>query len=430
MRFLLGIVVLGLVVLVGALAWAMRYDAIPALAAAPAANTFSRAVLEHGKLMTGMGDCEVCHTRPGGEPFSGGLALPTPFGTIYTTNITPDVATGIGGWSLEAFTRAMREGVDREGQYLYPAFPYIHYTLTTDEDIAAIYAYLMAGVRPVNYQAPETKLPFPFNIRLSLAGWNFLFLKKGPFEPDTTKDEDWNRGAYLVEGLGHCGSCHSPLNIIGGEKGGASKFAGGQAEGWYVPPLNTASLAPIPWSANALVNYLFDGWDKQHGITAGPMTPIIRHLYDQKEDDVYAMAEYLATFQRPVEQAKVDEVIAFARAREWNPDSPPKPTDPALAKGATEFGRLCANCHKINGQPLPLGMTTTINMPDARNVARISIEGIRPPPGSRDRSMPPLTIRDEDLEAILLFMRAQFTTREPWPDLKGDIAAVRAPAAH
>ena len=138
MRLLLGIVVLGLVVFVGALAWAMRYDEIAPLAAAPAASTFSRDVLEHGELMTGMGDCEVCHTRPGGEPFSGGLALPTPFGTIYTTNITPDVATGIGAWSLEAFTRAMREGVDREGQYLYPAFPYIHYTLTTDEDIAAI----------------------------------------------------------------------------------------------------------------------------------------------------------------------------------------------------------------------------------------------------------------------------------------------------
>jgi mono/diheme cytochrome c family protein len=426
----MGNVVLGFVVLAGGLGWAMRYDEIPALAAAPAANTFSRAALELGERMTGIGDCAVCHTRVGGEPFAGGLALPTPFGTIYSTNITPDVATGIGGWSLEAFTRAMREGVDREGQYLYPAFPYIHYTLTTDEDIAAIYAYIMGRVRAVNYTAPETKLPFPFNIRLSLAGWNLLFLKKGPFKPDPTKDEDWNRGAYLVEGLGHCGSCHSPLNIVGGERGGAAKFAGGEAEGWYVPPLNKQSLAPIPWSANALVNYLFDGWDKQHGVTAGPMTPIIRNLYDQKEDDVFAMAEYLATFQNPVTPAKVDEVTAFARAREWNPDSPPRPTEATLAKGASEYGRLCANCHKLNGQPLPIAMTTTVNMPDARNVARIIIEGIRPPPGARDHSMPALIIRDDDLEAILMFMRVQFTTREPWPNLKGDIAAVRAPAAH
>ncbi|MSP20844.1 MAG: cytochrome c [Alphaproteobacteria bacterium] len=428
MRFLFGIVVVGLVVLVGALAYAMRYDEMVEITP-PAASTFDRALLDKGTRMAGMGDCEVCHTRAGGEPYAGGLALPTPFGTIYTTNITPDPETGIGKWSLEAFTRAMREGVDREGEYLYPAFPYNHFTKTTDEDIKAIYAFLMARVKPVKYTAPETALPFPFNIRLSLAGWNFLFLKKGPYQPDPTKDEDWNRGAYLVEGLGHCGSCHSPLNALGGEKGGANKFAGGAAEGWYVPPLNTASLAPTPWTPTALENYLFDGWDKQHGITAGPMTPIIRHLYDQDEDDVRAMAEYIASFQRPIEQAKVDETMAFAKAREWNPDAPTKPTDPALQKGAADFGRLCANCHKLNGQPLPLGLTTTVNMPNPSNVIRIVIEGIKSPPGARERSMPPLVVNDGDLAAMLAFMRAQFTTKPAWTNIDEHIKAARAPAA-
>ena len=429
MRFLLGIVVVGLVAFVGALAYAMRFDEIAALPAAPAASTFDRNVISKGELMTGMGDCEVCHTRVGGEPFAGGFPLETPFGVIYTTNITPDIETGIGTWSLEAFTRAMREGVDREGEYLYPAFPYNHFTKTTDDDIKAIYAYIMTSVKPVKYEPPETKLPFPFNIRLSLAGWNFLFLKPGPDAKDTTKDDDWNRGRYLVEGLGHCGSCHTPLNFIGGEKGGGNKFGGAEAEGWYVPPLNHNTLSPIPWTENALVDYLFDGWSKQHGITAGPMTPVIRHLYDQEEDDVFAIAKYISTFQPPYDQAKADAIAAQAKAKEWDAANPPKPTDATLAKGASEFGRLCANCHKLNGQPLPLAMTTTVNMPDPRNVIRITLEGIRPPPGSRDRSMPPLLINDQDLEAMLMFIRSQYTTKPAWTHVGEYIKEARASVA-
>ena len=432
MRVLFGLVVVGLVVFVGAIAYAMRYDAMEPIAAPPAASTFDRATLELGERMTGFGDCAVCHTRPGGEAFSGGLPLPTPFGTIYSTNITPDVATGIGGWSLEAFTRAMREGVGRDGRYLYPAFPYNHFTKTTDKDIGAIYAYIMTRVRPVNYKAPETKLPFPFNIRLSLAGWNFLFLKKGAYVPDPAKDEDWNRGAYLVEGLGHCGSCHTPLNFLGGEKGGADKFGGGTAESWHVPALNRNSSAPYPWTPAALVNYLYDGWDKQHGITAGPMTPVIAHLANQQEEDIFAIAEYIASFQPQATPARFEEALAFARAREWNPDAPPAPTDPQLARGAAAYKSVCANCHRLNAQPLPLGLTSTVNMPDPRNVLRIIFEGIRPPAGARDRSMPQFaaSLRDEDLIDMMAFIRAQFTTKPAWENVAGYIKEIRNPPAH
>ena len=253
--------------------------------------------------------------------------------------------------------------------------------------------------------------------------------KPGPDAKDTTKDDDWNRGRYLVEGLGHCGSCHTPLNFIGGEKGGGNKFGGAEAEGWYVPPLNHNTLSPIPWTENALVDYLFDGWSKQHGITAGPMTPVIRHLYDQEEDDVFAIAKYISTFQPPYDQAKADAIAAQAKAKEWDAANPPKPTDATLAKGASEFGRLCANCHKLNGQPLPLAMTTTVNMPDPRNVIRITLEGIRPPPGSRDRSMPPLLINDQDLEAMLMFIRSQYTTKPAWTHVGEYIKEARASVA-
>lgn len=434
MRFLMGIIVVGLVAFVGALAWAMRYDEIAPITAPPAAAAYDRATLELGERMAGIGDCDVCHTRPNGEPYAGGLPLPTPFGTIYVTNITPDPETGIGNWSLEAFTRAMREGVDREGNYLYPAFPYNHFTLATDKDIEAIYAYIMTRVRPVKYTAPENEMPFPFNIRLGVAGWNLLFLKKGEYQADTTKSAEWNRGAYLVEGLGHCGACHTPLNFIGAQKGGDQKFGGGEAEGWHAPALNKATPAPIPWTKDALVNYLFDGWDKHHGITAGPMTPVINHLSMQDEDDVYAMAEYIASFQPTAPANRTAEAVAWATEREWNPDPAyvPRHDDPQMQRGAEVFKSVCANCHKRGGQPVPLGLTITMNMPDPRNVLRITMEGIRPPRGARDRSMPQFSqsVRDEDMVALMYFMRKQYTTKPAWDGVADYIREIRNPATH
>jgi mono/diheme cytochrome c family protein len=191
------------------------HAAIPPTAPQPAA-TFDPGLVKEGAELALIGDCQTCHTASGGRFFAGGLAMPTPFGTIYSTNITPDRATGIGDWSEAAFKRAMREGVDREGRHLYPAFPYDHFTLTTDEDIRALYAFFMTR-EPVVSKAPPNELPFPINIRLVLAGWKLFFLKQDRFVPDASRDSAWNRGKYLVEGLGYCGACHTPRNLMGAE---------------------------------------------------------------------------------------------------------------------------------------------------------------------------------------------------------------------
>jgi mono/diheme cytochrome c family protein len=179
----------------------------------PAPASFDKALVERGRVLANYGDCTACHTRPDGPAFAGNFPLKTPFGNIYTSNITPDVETGIGTWSREAFRRSMKDGVNRKGDHLYPAFPYDHFTKVKDGDIDAIYAYLMAAVEPVREITRGNDFSFPFNIRSTLAVWKALFLDKTPFKPDPSKDAAWNEGAYLVEGLCHCGACHSPRNF-------------------------------------------------------------------------------------------------------------------------------------------------------------------------------------------------------------------------
>jgi mono/diheme cytochrome c family protein len=415
------LVVLGALAAGGALAYAMRYSEIPRIPP-PAAASFDRALVARGEELAGIGNCAVCHTRPGGRPYAGGLPLETPFGLIYTTNITPDPETGIGAWSEQAFFRAMREGVDREGRYLYPAFPYDYFAKTTDEDLKAIYAYLMT--RPaVAGDTPANELGFPFNIRVLMAGWNFLFLDGRPFQPDPAKDEEWNRGAYLVEGLGHCGACHSSRNIFGAARKGPDAYDGGYPEGWYAPPLNRNTPAPVPWTDNALVNYLIDGWDRQHGIAAGPMIPIVNDLYNQDEDDVFAMATYLMSIKggalpQAEQEAKTAEARAFADRMEWgHPENPPLPSDATLQAGARVFERECVTCHKTAGQPTPLGLSTVVNAPDAANLVRIVYMGIEAPPrGALDRRMPAraIQISDQEMTALAVFVRARFSRLPAW----------------
>src|SRR3569623_1345302 len=172
---------------------------------APAVERFDAAVIRRGAQLAALGNCATCHTAPGGETFAGGREILTPFGTIYSTNITPDPPTGIGRWSREAFQRAMREGVDREGDHLYPAFPYDHFTLVNDADSAALYAFMMTRQPVQARRAHENDLSFPLNIRFLVAGWKLLFFRAGPYQQDSRHDAEWNRGAYLANGIGHCG---------------------------------------------------------------------------------------------------------------------------------------------------------------------------------------------------------------------------------
>jgi len=216
----------------------------PALAALTVSDTgalrFDPALVARGANLAAIGSCATCHSPAPAQPFAGGLALQTPFGTVYSTNITPDPETGIGAWTQAAFARAMREGVARDGHLLYPVFPYDHYTNLADEDIGALYAYLMTRA-PSTAPAQANRLIFPLGWRPLLAGWNMLYLKRGAVAPDPQRGTDWNRGAYLTEALGHCGSCHTPRNMLGAQD--LDRYlGGGEAEGWYVPALNRRAI--------------------------------------------------------------------------------------------------------------------------------------------------------------------------------------------
>ena len=431
-RLLLVAISLATTLVVVFLFWANRYPEIPRIVVASKGD-FATEVVHQGESLAGIGACMVCHTAPGGELFAGGLALPTPFGVIYSTNITPDPETGIGAWSQAAFLRAMREGVDRTGRHLFPAFPYDHFARATDEDIEAIYAYLMTR-EPVSRQQLPNELTFPFNFRILLAGWKLFFHDPGPILPDPEKSEEWNRGAYLAEGLGHCGACHSPRNVFGAVIQ-ASAYDGGEAEEWYVPALNATSTTPLPWTQLALVNYLFDGWDEHHGIAAGPMTPVVNHLYDQSEDDVFAIAAYFESMQRPqLSEAEIANRLEEAMALDWrsNREPPPAtaPVDPDISHGMTVFQDQCANCHKSGTPdgPVSLAMTATVNAPDPRNIIHIIFDGIRPPRGAGRRSMPGFgaSISDDDIEDLLQFIRWHFTDHPPWDAIPDHIANKRA----
>jgi len=428
LRFVFGFLVVVGAVAGGALVWATNVAVIPPIDP-PDRSEFSSAIIEKGQALAAMGDCVVCHTREGGQDYAGGRALPTPFGLIYTTNITPDAETGIGQWSQAAFQRALREGVDRVGTYLYPAFPYDHFTRLTDEDIAALYAYLMTR-EAVADVPPENELPFPFDRRVLMAGWNLLFLDKGAFEPDPSQDEQWNRGAYLVEGIGHCGACHTPRNRFGAEDPDA-RFGGGDVEGWHATALNAASPAPIPWDADSLVNYLLDGWDGKHGIAAGPMTPVVDELAGLSEDDAYAIAAYVLSFQgRGAAEDEIAAARAFAEERAFGSPATPAGGPQTASRpepGAAVFGRVCANCHRAGGRSVPLALTSTVNGPDPRNLLHIIANGIKPPQGAFDRSMPAFggALDDRDLADLAVFVRSHFTEKPAWPDLEASIAEIR-----
>ena len=414
---------------IGLMACAMNYPAMERIER-PAAESFEAALVKRGERLAAMGGCQECHTQKGGRPLAGGLTLPTPFGTITTTNITPDPQTGIGAWSEAAFIRAMREGVDNQGRHLYPAFPYDYYTKVTDDDLKAIYAYLMTREAVVR-EPTANALSFPFNQRFLLVGWKALFHRAGEFKSDPAGNAEWNRGAYLVEGLGHCGACHSPRNWLGAAaKTGEAAYGGGSAEGWWAPPLNAAAPAPIPWTVKSLVNYLIDGWDAQHGIAAGPMTAVANGLRDQSEDDVFAIAAYLMSLKggAPPPAFDATQALAAAAKLEWgHPEAPPLPSDPVLLTGAKVFESQCATCHKMAGSPVPLALTASMAAPDAANLIAVTLHGIQPPRGALGRSMPGRAgqISDAEMAALAQFMRARFTKQPRWTGVESMVRKVR-----
>lgn len=380
-----------------------------------------------GENLALIGDCATCHTPRDAGAMSGGIALPTPFGTIYSTNITPDPETGIGMWSFAAFDRAMREGVDREGNHLYPAFPYDHFAAMTEDDMEALYQYLMTQ-EPVVAEDIPNELGFPFSFRPILAGWKFLFHHPEEFTPDPEFNDEENRGAYLGETLGHCSACHSPRNAFGAVK--TSEFlAGGEAEGWLIPPLGAASISPLGWEMDDYLDYLFDGWSQHHGIAGGPMTPVIDNLYDAEEDDVFAIAAWLNRITPPVDveerDARQKEIAALDLPETFDVTLDGAEVSDQIRQGAQVFEDSCVRCHKqriSETQPISLGLTYALNARAPTNLINVIRNGIQPSIGSRERKMEAIALSDEKLAAVVAFARWQFTDLPAWEDIEGHIA--------
>lgn len=394
--------------------------AIPSITP-PSPAAFTSAEVDRGAVLATLGDCAVCHTAPGGRPLAGARALATPFGTLYSDNLTPDVETGIGAWSKEAFRRAMKEGVARNGSRLYPALPYDHFTHVKDEDLDAIYAFLMTR-RPVHQAAPPNRLMFPTGFRPILAGWTLMFLHRGPTPYDAARSAEWNRGAYLAEGLGHCGSCHTPRNLAGAEIG-SQAYAGGLAEGWHAPPLDTTNPAARAWTASTLFTYLRTGISPDHGAAAGPMGPVVEGLANAPDADVRAIATYIASKMagRPVappSQSRAhDDAAGAARL---------------FPQGATLFAGACAGCHgpgaPMLGQGRPsLSFDTALRDRDPTSTLQAILQGIEPPVADRGPKMPPFasSLTDEGIAQVAGYARARFTDQTPWPNLPRKVAKAR-----
>ena len=401
---------------------------------------FEQSLVRHGGELAKLGNCAVCHTAPGGKALAGGRALPTPFGTIYSTNITPDSETGIGRWSEAAFRRAMREGVDRSGRHLYPAFPYDHFTVLTDDDNKALYAYLMSR-DPIHSDVPANELRFPFNVRLLLAGWKLLFLRTGPYRPDPAQNREWNRGAYLVEGLAHCGACHTPRNSFGAEKKG-EQFDGGEAEGWTAYALNHASPAPVPWSPEALYFYLRNGWHEAHGLARGPMAPVVDNLSSVADLEVRAIATYMASVlgePTPERRRQGEALLAQSRnaAASDNPvagdsEATTEQVHAGAVLGEAIYAAACANCHE-SARPLPFGgihlaLSTGVHGPNPHNVINVIVSGLPAAEGERSPIMPGFSaaLDDDQLVQLLAYLRSRFSDKPQWSDIANDVRAARA----
>jgi nicotinate dehydrogenase subunit B len=394
----------------------------------PGLGTWSAATLERGRLLASAGDCAVCHTAPGGVKNAGGLAMQTPFGTLYSSNITPDPETGIGNWSYPAFERAMRDGISRDGKHLYPAFPYTAFRNIDDADMQALYAYLMSQT-PVRQVQPSNDMQFPFNMRPLMAGWDALFLRKGEVQSKPEQSAQWNRGQYLVNGLGHCAACHSPRNLMGAEKGGASFLAGGMVDGWEAPALNSLSKSPTPWTEDQLFSYLSTGYSDAHGVAAGPMGPVVSELSKLPTSDVRAMAVYLASLNDSAQAAPqtATTVKAVVSAQ-------------SLSNGQRVFEGSCQGCHadglgpKLFGVSPSLASNSNVHSALPDNLIKVIQQGIANPatrdlgymPGFKD------SLSDTQISDLAAYLRSRFAPDEPqWTGLPEKVAYLRAnPGTH
>ncbi len=416
MKILYGVAIALIVLAAAAVAYAVSPRSLDPVER-PDPQSFDSATIAHGERLALIGNCAECHTAERGEAYAGGRPIPTPLGTIFSTNITPDPETGIGTWSQAAFRRSMYEGLDREGQHLYPAFPYHHFTKVMPEDVDALYAYLMTR-EPVRNEAPANELRFPFNLRPLLAGWKLLYLDNERFAGLSDADEKVNRGAYLVRGLAHCGGCHTPRNALQAEK--EDEFLRGEVtENWYAPAIAGDVPAAVRWNEEKMADYLAGRWVDEHGVALGAMAPVVHNLSRVADEDVAAISAYIALLMEG-DEAETDAEITGAVGE-------PRDSDDI---GAVIYAGACAVCHEASPSPfaagLPLAYSTSIRIPTPLNLIRVIEEGVKPPEGQPGRYMPGFAgaLTDEQLVALAAYLRGRFTGLEPWPDIDDIVARI------
>jgi mono/diheme cytochrome c family protein len=394
----------------------------------PVPERFSAGSIAQGETLAAAGHCASCHTRPGGQPFAGGYGVNTPFGIIYGTNITPDAKTGIGTWSLEAFDRAMREGVARDGSHLFPAFPYYAYTKLSDDDVKALYAYLMTRTA-ATAAVPANTLPFPFKIRALQEGWKILFFEGGRFQANPSKSDEWNRGAYLAEALSDCSACHTPRNALGAEKTGHA-YAGAVIDGWIAPALNDTNPSPVPWTQEELFSYLRTGGSPLHGTTGATMTPVIREglaLPAVPDSDVHAIAVYFSDMDHAGTRARSIEVATrealanslLASVQEYDAD-------------AELYAAACIACHYNSGTvPLAarpeLALNSALSLPEPTNFLQVVLNGVSAREGAPGLVMPAYasSLSDGDIARLAAYLRRTRTKCPPWSDVENKVSAIR-----
>jgi mono/diheme cytochrome c family protein len=384
--------------------------AVPALTPAQPAGADA---VKRGEYLASAGDCVSCHTAKGAAPYAGGLRIDTPFGFLLSPNITPDDDSGIGRWSADDFWRALHDGVNRRGQDMYPAMPYTFYTKVSRADSDAIFAWLRT-LPPVVNEVDADQLRFPFNQRWSMAVWRELYFTSGTFEPDSTKSAQWNRGAYLVEGLGHCSACHSPRNLLGAVERDRA-FTGATIDGWFALNLTGNLHTGLgTWSVDELATYLKTGTAKNRTTAFGPMAEVVHNSTSRLGDaDLRAMAEYLKSLP---------------------PDSSLVATPPARAgwraDGARVYAEYCIGCHQASGRGMPgvfppLAGNGAVLAPDAADVLKVVLGGI--PAQGRYVPMPafgPL-LSDQQIADVANYVRSSWGNTAPADATAHAVAALR-----
>ncbi|WP_242662260.1 c-type cytochrome [Teichococcus deserti] len=410
---------LAILVVAGSGAWwfATRIPASPFDGAAPAAAT----PLERGEYVARLGDCVACHSTEHGAPFAGGLPMGTPLGTIFATNITPDRETGIGGYTLSQFDNAVRRGIGADGRRLYPAMPYPSYARMSDEDVRALYDYFQRHVQPVRQANQASHIPWPLNMRWPLAFWNLVFAPTRPYQAAPQRDAAWNRGAYLVEGAGHCGSCHTPRGLamqeVALDSSDPRYLSGALLDGWYAPSLRGDPNSGLGrWSEEEIFAYLKRGRNR-HSVVFGSMMEAFNNSTQfMTDDDLRGIARYLKSL--PGDPARDGAPWQYDPATRTALASP---ATLAASPGARGYMARCGTCHGADGQGRgewipPLAGASSLLAPDAASAINITLNGAgRVVAGGVADAyrMPSLRnqINDREVAEILSFIRTAWGNR-------------------